>query len=167
MDHITPYELFENSDERDLLGDLLSIGMNEIKLNFVSHSDSWLKLEDEVVGEIEEWKGPKGEKVTEVNGDIVADGEFNKYNVEVKLTNGKYLIAEEDIHLVDYQRGETFTVFLKMPDGSEKSIGNIPLDYIEKDEEVPGIMKDHVYESSIGLGVILRMLNLYSKTSAS
>jgi hypothetical protein len=53
-------------------------------------------------------------------------------------------------------------VFYDDVNGREIGIGTIPVNSIEKEERVPQLMRDHVYEASVGYGICLRMLNLYS-----
>ena len=161
MKHIQEFSLFEDSDENQLISDLFSIGINNIKWNFVEHGDSWPKMESLVADEIEGWKGPNSERVKEVNGEIVAQGDLNLYNIELVLTNGGKIEVEEASLVAD--PGDELTVYYNDGNsGKGVEIGSIPTNYIERDERVPQLMKDHVYEASMGYGICLRMLNLYS-----
>lgn len=161
MKHIQEFSLFEDSDENQLISDLFSIGINSIKWNFVEHGDSWPKMESLVADEIEGWKGPNSERVKEVNGEIVAQGDLNLYNIELVLTNGGNIEVEEASLVTD--PGDELTVYYNDGNtGKGVEIGSIPTNYIERDEQVPQLMKDHVYEASMGYGICLRMLNLYS-----
>lgn len=160
MKHIKEFSVFEGT-ELDLLSDLFSVGMHSTKWNFVEHRDSWPKMESLVADEIEEWKGPNSERVKEVNGEIDAHGDLNLYNIELVLTNGGKIEVEESSQVVD--PGDEVTVFYN--DGTRGKgveIGAIPTNYIQKDERVPQLMRDHVYEAAMGYGICLRMLNLYS-----
>lgn len=160
MKHIQEFSLFEDSDENQLISDLFSIGINSIKWNFVEHGDSWPKMESLVADEIEEWKGPNSERVKEVNGEIADNGGLNIYNIELVLTNGGKVKVEESSEVADL--GDHITVFYNDGNAREIGIGTIPTNYIEKDERVPQLMRDHVYEAAMGYGICLRMLNLYS-----
>jgi hypothetical protein len=160
MKHIKEFTLFEDSDENQLISDLFSVGINSIKWNFGEHGDSWPKMESLVAGEIEEWKGPNSERVKEVNGEIVDNGSLNFYNIELVLTNGGKVKVEESFEVADL--GDYITVFYDDVNGREIGIGTIPVNSIEKEERVPQLMRDHVYEASVGYGICLRMLNLYS-----
>lgn len=160
MKHLKSFHIFEDSDDDKLMSDLFSIGMDQTKWNFVEHGDSWPQMEKLVAGEIEEWQGPNSERVKEVNGQIVADGDHNMYNIELVLTNGGKLEIEDQLLLVDTD--PYITVFYIDPNGKEVTIGQIPTNYIQREENVPQLMKDHPYEASMGYGVCLRMLNLYS-----
>ncbi len=160
MKHIQEYSLFESSDDDRLISDLFSLGMDSTKWNFVEHGDSWPKMESLVAEEIEEWQGPNSERVKEVNGEIVPDGDHNRYYIELVLTNGGKLKMEDSVLMVD--EDAYLTVTYVDPNGKEATIGQIPANYIRKQEAVPQLMKDHLYEASLGYGVCLRMLNLYS-----
>jgi hypothetical protein len=162
MKHLLPFQIFES--EWNLLGDLFSVGMNRIKYDFDTHPDAMDKLEEEAAGAIQDWKGPHGEKVVEVNGEILPEGDFNSYNVEIKLTNGQKLVLSANHNLVDYSQDGKFDMYVKQ-EGVENPIGSIQLEYLDKDEKVPAIMHENNYEASLGLGVVVRMLNLYSAYS--
>lgn len=166
MKHIQEYSLFESSDDDRLISDLFSLGMDSTKWNWVEHGDSWPKMESLVAEEIEEWQGPNSERVKEVNGKIVADGDHNMYNIELVLTNGGKLEIEDQLLLVDPD--PYLTVYYRDPNGKEVTIGQIPMNMnsIQSEENVPQLMKDHPYEASLGYGVVLRMLNLYSDYAA-
>ena len=162
MKHIQGFSLFEDSDENQLLSDLFSIGINSIKWNFVEHGDSWPKMESLVAGEIEEWEGPNSERVKEVNGEIIDNGGFTIYNIELVLTNGGKVNVEETESSKMADLGDEVLVYYDDGNGKEIGIGKITLHRIEKEERVPQLMRDHVYEASVGYGIALRMLNLYS-----
>ena len=118
-------------------------------------------MESLVAGEIEEWKGPNSERVKEVNGEIIDRG-FTIYNIELVLTNGGKVNVEETESSKMADLGDEVLVYYDDGNGKEIGIGKITLHRIEKEERVPQLMKDHVYEASMGYGIALRMLNLYS-----
>jgi hypothetical protein len=154
-----------NESDQDLISDLFDLGFDQTKYNFVGHSESWDKLEEVSAQAIENWKGPQGQRVKEVNGEVVERGDINWVDVSVVMTTWEIIFASDNHHLVEF--GWEIAVFYEKFKGSEeKKIGGLTLgSYV--DDSLPQLLVDHPYESSLGLGVPLQMLQLFKiwKTS--
>lgn len=159
MKYIQPFNV--NESDQDLISDLFDLGFDETKYKFVAHSESWEKLEEVSAQAIENWKGPEGQRVKEVNGEVVERGDTNWVDVSVVLTTGEIIFASDNHHLVEF--GWEIAVFYeKFKGAEEEKIGWLFLG-AQVDDSLPQLLVDHAYESSLGLGVPLQMLQLFKE----
>jgi hypothetical protein len=157
MKYIIPLNL--NEDSQDLISDLFDLGFDQTKYNFTAHSESWDRLELVAGQAIDDWKGPEGQRVKVIDGEISEKGDNNWVEVSIELTTGEIIFVEEYHHLVEVG-WEIEVYYEKYRGAEEEKIGVLNLSsYV--DESLPPLLVNHPYESSLGLGVPLQMLQLF------